>query len=331
MWTKVADLLAAHQRFVLTAHVNPDGDALGSELALARYLALLGKEATILNSDSAPRIYRFLDPGKELKHFSVRRHQGILSQAEVIVVLDISDGWQRLGRIGPILAETEAIKLCIDHHPNGTDFVDLAIVDDTASATGELIFELIQAMGGQVTKPIAEALYVAILTDTGSFRFPKTSFRTHRIVAQLIAAGADPGRLYREIYEHYPLDLVRLKGHLMNILQTKASGQLAFVALDRATLKAYGVKQADLDGFASLGQQVDGVRLSLFFIEMSKQQVKVSLRSDGSVAINGLAGRLGGGGHPSAAGAIVKGNLDEVISFLVAEAESLLEGSNPTA
>lgn len=324
MWAKIIETINAHHHFIITTHVNPDGDAHGSELALARHLTALGKEATILNSDAVPRVYRFLDRERTLKSFSPKRHQAHLNQADVIFVLDASDGWPRTGRVGKRLAETHAVKICIDHHPDGSNFVDLAVIDDDAAATGELIFDLIRAMGGRITPAIAEALYVAILTDTGSFRFPKTSPRTHEIVANLLAAGVEPGKIYRRLYEQYPLALVRLKGHTLDALRTAARGQLAYVVLDQATLEAYGVRPADLDGFASLGQQVGGVRLTLFFVEMAGGQVKVSWRSDGSVAINGLAARSGGGGHASAAGATVKGTLAEIVPRLVAEAEALL-------
>ncbi|MFQ5613630.1 MAG: bifunctional oligoribonuclease/PAP phosphatase NrnA [Anaerolineae bacterium] len=323
-WTEIIHLIETHHRFVITSHVNPDGDAIGSELGLAHHLLALGKEVAVFNSDATPKAYRFLDGIRRVRTFSKKRYRGRLERADVIFVLDASGGWDRLGRIGKWLAKTRAVKVCIDHHADPVDFVDVAVVDPAAAATAELIFELIRAMEGEISQAIADALYVAILTDTGSFRFPKTSPRTHHIAGQLMLAGADPGTLYRKIYNQYPLALLRLKGRVMDSLQVTAGGQLAYAALEQATLKAYGVAQRDLDGFAGLGQRVAGVRLNLLFVETAKRQVKVSLRSDGSLAINDLAARWGGGGHPSAAGAIVAGTLDEVVPRLVGEARALL-------
>jgi phosphoesterase RecJ-like protein len=331
MWSQVSGLINRKQRFILTTHANPDLDALGSELALDEYLRCLGKEVSILNSDAAPRLFRFIDPERRLHTFSPGRHQRKIEQAEVIFVLDASGGWERLGRIGAALAaradaaQDRATVICIDHHPDPVDFAHLAVVNADAAASAELIFDLITYTGGALTPSIAGWLYLAILTDTGSFRYPKTSRQTHCIVARLIEAGADPVQLYKQVYERYPLGLVRLKGHVLNSLQVGAQGQLVWYALDRATLKAYGVTQGDLDGFPGLGMQIGGVRVSLLCVEMTKGRVKVSLRSDGSLPINGLAVELGGGGHPSAAGATVTGDLAEVTARLVADMEALLK------
>jgi phosphoesterase RecJ-like protein len=333
MWSAVIRVINEKQRFIITTHVNPDLDALGSELALDEYLSSLGKSVSILNSDSVPRTLRFVDPERRLRKFSPGRHQRAIDMAEVIFVLDASGGWERTGRVGQALATKTkhprdgAIVICIDHHSDPVDFAHLTVVDPDAAATAELVFDLITGSGARLTPSIARWLYLAILTDTGSFRFPKTSLKTHRIAAYLIEAGADPMHLYRQVYERYPLGLVRLKGHVLDSLQLGGDGQVAWYTLDQDTLKAYGVKSADLDGFASLGMQIGGVRVSVMCVETPKGRVKISLRSDGSVAINDLAAHLGGGGHPSAAGAIVDGDLVQVTAQVVADVEALLESN----
>lgn len=334
MWSEVLRLINEKQRFILTTHTNPDLDALGSELALDEYLRSLGKEVSILNSDSVPRAFRFIDPERRLRTFSPQQHQRKIQRAQVILVLDASGGWSRVGRIGEPLAvaanppQGGAIVVCVDHHPDSVDFAHLGVVNTSASATAELIFDLIAQAGGAITPSIARWLYLAILTDTGSFRYPKTSPQTHRIAASLIEAGADPLELYKQIYEQCPLELVRLKGHVLNSLQVGADGQLVWCALDQATLKAYGVAPAGLDGFPGLGMQIGGVRVSLLCVELPRGRVKVSLRSDGSVAINGLATRWGGGGHPSAAGALVEGDLAQTTTQMVVEIEALLSSES---
>jgi phosphoesterase RecJ-like protein len=284
-----------------------------------------------LNSDARPALFRFADPERRLQTFSPGRHQRKIEQAQVIFVLDASGGWERVGRIGAALAaranrpQDRATVICIDHHPDPVDFAHLAVVNADAAATAELVFDLIAQAGGRLTPSIARWLYLAILTDTGSFRYPKTSLQTHRIAARLIEAGADPVQLYQQVYEQYPLGLVRLKGHVLNSLQVGAQGQMVWYALDRATLRAYGVSQADLDGFPGLGMQIRGVRVSLLCVEMTRARVKVSLRSDGSLPINRLAVQMGGGGHPSAAGATVPGDLAEVTARVAAGVEAMLK------
>jgi phosphoesterase RecJ-like protein len=324
MWSAIIRLINEKERFVLTTHTNPDPDALGSELALDAFLRSAGKEAWILNSDSPPEAFRFADPERRLKTFSVARHTSKIRQADVILVLDASGGWGRVGRIGEVLATAQATVVCIDHHPDSVSFAHLAAVDTDAAATAELIFDLIVQAGGTLTPDMARALYLGILTDTGSFRYPKTGPRTHRVIARLIEAGADPVQLYKCMYEQYPMKWVRLKGYVLNSLRQEAGGRIVWCALDRDTLKAYDVTQANLDGFPGLGMQVGGVRISVLCVEIARGRVKVSLRSDGSVAVNGLATELGGGGHPSAAGATVKGDLAQVTAQVVAGAEALL-------
>jgi phosphoesterase RecJ-like protein len=333
MWSEVIRIVNLKQRFILTTHANPDLDALGSELALDEFLRSLGKEVSILNSDAVPRMLRFVDPERRLVTFSPGGHRLIIERAEVIFVLDASDGWERVGRVGRALADRAerlrdgAMVICIDHHPDPADFAHLTVVNPDAAATAELIFDLLTQAGGVLTPSIAKWLYLAILTDTGSFRYPKTNPNTHRIAAGLIEAGANPLQLYRQVYEQYPLGLVRLKGHVLNSLQMGGSGRIAWCAIDQATLKAYRVAPADLNGFPGLGMQIGGVRVSLLCVQMPKGRVKISLRSDGSVSVNGLAAQLGGGGHPSAAGATVEGELAWVAAQVVARVEALLDAT----
>ncbi len=325
LWHKIIPVIKNNNTFVLTSHINPDCDALGSELALAEYLSGLGKKVAIINSDPAPAVYRFLDPQSKIKRYSPKKHASVIQTADVIIVLDASGNWKRVGPVGQTLKQAQAVKLCIDHHPDATDFVDLAVIDTEASATGELIYDLALTMGGTVSKHMAQALYAAVVTDTGSFRFPKTSPQTHRITAELLAAGADPLYIYSQIYEQYTAGCIRLKGRVMESIKTTGGGQIAYYGLTQSALKSYGVKSSELDGFAGLGQQIEGVRIVIFCQEVPKNRVKISLRSNGTVAINQIAVAYKGGGHPSAAGAIVSGKLDEVMAEVIEKAKALLE------
>lgn len=324
MWQDIIAVIQQHTRFLISSHINPDCDALGSELALAEHLERCGKQAIIINTDRTAPNYRFLDPKRRIKQYSLKKHAALMAQAEVIVVVDASGGWDRLGPIGPALSQTRAIKLCIDHHPDTTDFVDLAVVDIHAAATAELIFDLIAHMGQPLTLTMAQALYAAIITDTGSFRFPKTSPRTHRLTAELVEVGIDPLHIYRQIYEQNQLGAVQVKGQIMASIQTTMNGQIAYYNVSQATLKKFKAKASDLDGVATLGQLISGVRVSIFCSELSNGRVKISLRSDGSISINQIAVDYGGGGHPSAAGAIVLGQLEAVLAEVVGKVEAQL-------
>lgn len=325
MWQSIISLIENNQNFVLTSHINPDCDALGSELALAEHLQNLGKQVTVLNNEAMPAVYRFLDPRHRIRRFSAKRHSSIIEKADVIIVVDASGGWNRVGNVGDALAQAQAIKVCIDHHPDTTDFVDVAVVDTDAAATGELIFNLVQAMAKNVTPTMARALYAAIITDTGNFRFPKTSPQTHMITAQLLEQGADPLQIYTQIYEQNSLGVIRLRGLVMESIQTTLQGRVAYYTLSQKTLKKYGAKSSELDGFASLGQLIGGVRVTLFCMEAAGGRIKISLRSDGTVPINEIAQEYGGGGHPSAAGALTDGPLNSVVNEILVKLSTLFD------
>ncbi|MGQ9787493.1 MAG: DHH family phosphoesterase, partial [Anaerolineae bacterium] len=298
--------------------------ALGCELALDEYLRAIGKQVCILNSDPIARPHRFIDPRRRIRVYQPRRHDRLIEQAEVLIVLDASGGWKRLGRIGDTLARTRPYSVRIDHHPDPQHFTDVEVVDNNVAATAELIFDLMRAASYRITKTIARALYVAILTDTGSFRYPKTSSRTHRITAELIESGADPAALAKLAYNQYSLNLLRLQGHMLDLMQSTAGGRLVWSVLDQDTLRAYGVQESELDNFASFGMQVAGVLVSVLCVETPDGRVKVSLRSDAALPVNDLAAEWGGGGHASAAGATVSGELRQVTDMVISRVETLI-------
>jgi bifunctional oligoribonuclease and PAP phosphatase NrnA len=326
MWSDIIRLISHLKRFVITTHSNPDLDALGCELALDEFLRGLDKQVTILNSDPVPQAHRFLDRGRRIRTYQPRRHHQVIQQAEAVFVLDTSGGWKRLGAIGEVLAAAPAVKVRIDHHPDLPRFADCEVVDSDAVATGELIFDLIVQAGTAINRTMADALYAAILTDSGCFRYPKTSPKTHWIAARLLECGVNPAEIYDVIYNQYPLGRLRLQGHVLDTLRVGADGRMVWGALDLATLKAYGVRPADLDNFAGLGMQAVGVQVCVLCVEVSNREVKVSLRSDGSIAVNDLASKWGGGGHASAAGATIEGSYSEVSSRVVADVEALVNG-----
>ncbi len=319
MWSEVAALIQQHNHFVLTTHARPDGDGLGCELALYDFLEQLGKEAAIVNSDPMPEALEFLDPHGSIRVFHPDRDQDTIAKSEVVFVLDSSEGCSRLGEVGQVVENGSAKIVCLDHHPDDGSFAHLAVIDTSAGATAELVFELIDFMGGELTYNMAMALYVAIVTDTGLFRFGKTSPRTHRIAARLLEAGVKPHQVYNYLYEQRPLGHLHLQSQLLSQLTLAYGGRLAWSKVTREMLERYGVDRRDITHLVDLGLSVAGVEISVLFSETHNGRVQLSFRSKGRLAVNDVAQRLGGGGHPFAAGAQIDGPLDQAILQVLEE------------
>lgn len=325
-WHDIMAAIEQHQTFVITSHINPDCDALGSEIGLAEHLRMLDKTVRIINSDPIPADYRFLDaaPPQLIETFDAAHHAAYIAQADAIIVVDASGTWERTGAVGDLLRQSPAQKLCIDHHPDGADIFNLAVIDTDVAAATELIYSLIETSQGQITPKMAQALYTGLVTDTGSFRFPKTSRHTHYVAGILLDCGVEPYEIYRQLYEQTSLPQIQLQGHLMSRMQTASQGQVIYYQLSQADLTAYQLTADDLKGFSNLGQQVKGVRVSIFGVETKDHHVKLSLRSDGSIAVNQIAVAYQGGGHPAAAGATIPGNLDTIMAEVVGKVNALL-------
>jgi len=301
----VLSLCAGHRRFVLTTHINPDGDGLGSEIALAEWLRSQGKEVHILNNDATPQVYRFLDAGQNLLlRYQPGDHAGLIAGAEVIMVLDTNHPG-RLESLETAVMQSRARRICIDHHLDPSDFADLYVVDQSASSTGEIAYRLLKEAGQPITSTIATALYCAIVTDTGSFRYSNVDPELHRIVADLIGAGADPAFIYRQVYEQWTPGRIRLLGETLATLKTEYDGALAHVTIDQTMLRRTGTHESDTDTFTVYPMSVQGVEAAILFLELG-DGVKMSLRSRNDIPVNELAQEFGGNGHKNAAGARVR-------------------------
>ncbi len=309
---KLRLIIESHKRFVLTSHVNPDGDGLGSEVALAHYLESKGKQVSILNCSATPENYLFLHKLHPIFQFDPPRHEDIVENAEVIILLDANDP-DRLAAMTPFIMKSHAMKVCIDHHPEPGEFADLYLLDEQSPATGEIIYNFISMAGGTIDRVTATALYTAIMTDTGSFRYQKTDSEVHTIVAHLLQAGADPIVIYEQVYERTSAKRMRLLGMALANMQTMYDGKLAYIVLTSKMFEATGTSEADTDAFVPYTLTIDGVQIGLMFSEMDNI-VKVSFRSKGDIAINELAKEFGGNGHKNAAGArISNAKLDDVM------------------
>jgi phosphoesterase RecJ-like protein len=298
----VRQVLDRHHRFVLTTHVNPDGDGLGSELALAKFLRSRGKEVRIINHSAIPDNYRWLDEENEIIHFMPERDRDYLLDAEVIVILDTNQP-DRLRSMAPIVQQSTATKVIIDHHLDPHPFADHYMIDDDATSTGEIVFRLITAIDpAALDARIARALYTAIVTDTGSFRFPRTDPEIHRIAARLLECGVDPTMVFSNVYEKWTPGKMRLLGEVLDSMTTAYDGKLAYVVCTQHMFNQTGTTEVETDNFTNFPMSVDGVLVGILFNELHNG-VKISFRSKGTIPINELAKEFGGNGHLNAAGA----------------------------
>jgi phosphoesterase RecJ-like protein len=320
-----AELLVPGRRVCLTTHVNPDGDGLGSEVGLALLLQARGVEVLIANPTVTPARFDFLLRGLPTVDQSAEAVKA-LRGADVIVVLDISD-LGRLGMLTGTVADQGVPVACIDHHVSpGTLPPGPRYLDPSASATGELVSEIALANQWPLTPEVARALYVAILTDTGGFRFSNTHPRTLRIAAELLETGLDPESIYLDVYANAPAGRPRLLAEVLQTLVVEEDVGLAWVTVPPGAVERHRVTVDDLDGIVEFPRSVAGVRMAMLFREMSQGRVKVSLRSVGEVDVAAFAKPYGGGGHKHAAGVALPGTLPDVQARILGAARGYLSG-----
>ena len=321
-WKAVQKFLNRYNRFLITTHLNPDGDALGSELAVAYYLQHTGKHPVILNASPTPNQYQFLDADNQIRQYDPDEHGREVKNCDAAIILDLSD-WRRLDNVGDAIQKLDLPRICIDHHLNGEQLGNPQVIDETASSTGELVYDYLKSANAEITKKIAEALYTCILTDTGSFRFTNTSPTAHRIVADLIERGADFRKLYQNVYENVSPGLMKIKGQVLGNLNYECEGGLVWFAITNEMMQQAGIRRSDLEGFAEMPREISGVQISLMFSETEDGKVKMSARSKGKIEVNGLASKFSGGGHKFAAGAVFNLPLAEVVKAVLPEAIKL--------
>jgi phosphoesterase RecJ-like protein len=320
---RVAAALEPGMRVVLTTHVNADGDGTGSEVALWHLLTQQGMQVAIANPTPFPDRFRFLLEGAAGADQSAKAVKA-LKQADAIVVMDISDVG-RLGHLGRIVEKASVPVACIDHHvSDGNLPAGPRLVDAGACATGELVDDLATVAGWPVTRDAARGIYIAILTDTGGFRFSNTSARALQVAAQQLVVGLDPEDVYREVYASESEGKVRLVAEVLDTLVVESDHQLAWVTIPPGALERHEVSATELDGIVEFARSIRGVRLAILFRELASGRVKVSFRSVGGVDVAQLAESFGGGGHRRAAGASLSGTLAEVQERVLQAARSVI-------
>ncbi len=321
-WNSVREFLADKERLLVTTHVNPDGDAIGSQMAMAHYLRQLKKEVYLLSSDPTPKFFHFLDPKAEVTLYKPDDHLSLIQSLDGGVVVDISD-WKRLRGVGEAIRTFSLPIACIDHHIPTDEIGIVQISDQGASSTGEMLYDFFIDSKANMTAEIIEALYTCILTDTGSFRFSNTTALTHRIAADLFDRGVDFRKIYEHVYENYSKSRSLLMGYVLAEMQFECDDRLAWFVLSQELLKRTNANLWEAEGFSELPRSIEGVEISLVFTEAEDGKTKVSFRSKGRIAINGLANKFGGGGHKFASGATLMLPLTKAIPAVVEEAKKL--------
>lgn len=301
MLSQVVELIENKQKFAITTHVRPDGDGVGSSLGLCWLLRSLGKSAEVIVRDDVPLAYQTL-PGAG----DIRKLPKIDAEYDAVFVIECSD----IERPGIIDLDRE-FTVNIDHHATCGHFGTINWIDPTASAVGEMIYNLCKAIGGKVTREIAECLYMALVTDTGSFHFPNTTDRTLKVASELIKAGVKPADISEAVYNNYPWSRIELMRQVLNTVQRDPSGRVAWMRQTLEMKDVSGAVEGDNNGFVNMPLAARQVVASLYMREVAPESYRVSLRSKGDINVAKIAEKFGGGGHKNAAGLRVDGNWDE--------------------
>lgn len=319
---RIAATLRGTKRVAITTHINADGDAAGSVAAMARLLPQMGIEARIVNPTPWPSTFAFLLDGG-LRDMG-GKGAAALAGVDALIALDVSD-MKRLGHLADAVRALRVPRIVIDHHvPTEEPAGELLLDDIGACATGELVYDFAITLGLEITGPTAHALYCAILTDTGGFRYSNTSPRCHAIAAALLRYGVDPEETYRRIYASVSLGRLHLLRDALNSLGVDEAYGIAWICVTADSLDRYEVSPEDLDGIVEHPRSIAGTRLALFFRDLGYGKVKVSFRSTGDVDVNEFARQFGGGGHAKASGALIPGNLEQVRERVVTAARAFV-------
>ncbi len=325
-WKRFAELIASKNSFLLTSHIRPDCDALGSELGMAGILESLGKKVRIVNGHPTPPNLAFIDPQRKIKTLG----EGItvdeaLAGIDCLMILDTS-AWAQLGPMGDVIRAATCSKCIVDHHFSEDDLGAELFKNTSAEAAGRLVVEAAEALGVKLTPEIAMPLFAAIATDTGWFRFGSAGAGTYRMGANLIEAGAKPAAIYNELYEQDTLGRCKLRGLILSRTAADLDGRLVWTYVKKEDFAATGAVPADTEDAVNLTLAIAGTQFAAIMVEQLQGGFKISFRSRCGVDCSKLAGQFGGGGHKAAAGAFLEGSLEAVERQILDAVRTAMQG-----
>ena len=312
-YKNIESIIAGKDKIFISSHINPDGDSLGSAFAVYHYLKALGKDCRIINHSSLPDMYGFLNNDNifcELDDDSA----GFIKNADLGIILDIGD-FYRLGDIAYIIEDNPVETLSLDHHPqSNNDFFTHTFIDLEACSVGEILYSYFCNVDKNlIDNNIMLGIYVAVLTDTGSFRHSNTTETSHQIAVDAIKMNLDITKIYQQIYESSSVSRIKLLGNVIQNLNFDCNGELVWFALNEDMIQEVNGSNQDFDGFTDFFRSIQGVEVSVMLYDL-KGKVRLSFRSKGKYKVSEIAKKMGGGGHPFAAAALVEGNFSDVKS-----------------
>jgi len=305
-FTDIIEAISDAKSIIVTGHVMPDGDSIGSTLALGLAITKLGKNVVMACPDDVPGGFMFLPGAKKIKSENISA-----SEHDMIVVVDCSAP-DRIGKLQELLNVDRITVMNIDHHVNGVCFADVSYIDPKAAATGEIIFDLLSEMGDIIDIDIATNLYTAIVTDTGLFRYEATTSSTHRRAATLLDLGVPVAKVSRNLFDEKPFEVFMVLKEALNNLCCSGCGKVAWISIDWDALQRIGAKDEHTRELVNYPRRIKGVEVALMFRETSTGLVKISMRSNGDIDVNAIATEFGGGGHKKAAGCLMEGKIDDI-------------------
>ncbi|UCD90987.1 MAG: bifunctional oligoribonuclease/PAP phosphatase NrnA [Desulfobacterales bacterium] len=320
---RIINLLRNSHHILVVAHNNPDGDAIGSLIALGLSLDVLNKKTTLYNESPIPAVYRFLPSANRIVQHINNTH------FDVAVILDCSD-LKRIGDAASMVSKIPVI-VNIDHHVTNTRFGHFQFIDTSACATAEIIYRFIKKMGVPINKDIATSIYTGILTDTGSFRFSNTNRLAFEICQEMVEVGVDPYDIAKQVYGTYSLGRIKLLNLALDSIEITNNGKLSIMTLTQDMFDKTHTRHEDVEGFINYARNIEDVKITALIKESCNSKgdkggvntFHISLRSNGTVDVASIASTLGGGGHPNAAGFSTESTLSDIKSILFEIAEKV--------
>jgi len=309
-WQAFTEIINKHDKFVLTSHIRPDCDALGSELGMRAVLLELGKDVIVANGHATPPNLAFIDPENCIRVIGEDIQIEDLRDRDALMVLDTS-AWAQLGDMGAALKQLDCYKMVLDHHQGEDDLGAEFFKDSTAEAAGRLVVDAADALGVELTAKIAQPLFTAISTDTGWFRFGSANANTYHIASRLIAAGAQPADIYGDLYERETVGRIRLRGRVLERIEVQSEGRLAHTFIRCEDFQETEALPSDTEDLVNLCLTIHGTQAALILVEQTPSVYKVSFRSRCAMDASEVAREFGGGGHKAAAGAEIEGSFAE--------------------